>query len=101
MSQSAESARRSGDTAPSERLGIAGSGTIACGLAACAASSGLAVRLWARSEQSLVRARDRIERERDGNGNIGEVALTRDLDSLTTATLLVEAVAEDQGIKER
>src|SRR5947208_16400007 len=39
-----------------ERLGIAGSGTIACGLAATAARHGTDVLLWARSDQSAERA---------------------------------------------
>ena len=42
-----------------ERLGIAGSGAIACGLAAVAAPHG-EVLLWARSEASAGRARDAL-----------------------------------------
>src|SRR5947209_7674112 len=40
-----------------ERLGIAGAGTIACGLAATAARHGCEVMLWARSDASADRAR--------------------------------------------
>jgi 3-hydroxybutyryl-CoA dehydrogenase len=79
-----------------ERLAIVGSGTVACGLAACAANSGVAVTLWARSDRSLEAARASIERDRE---DTGEVALTRDLDSLSEATLLVEAVIEDEYVK--
>jgi 3-hydroxybutyryl-CoA dehydrogenase len=42
-----------------ERLGIVGSGTIACGLAACAARHG-EVTLWARSDASAERAERRV-----------------------------------------
>ena len=42
-----------------ERLGIAGSGAIACGLAATAAQQG-DVLLWARSEGSAERARGAV-----------------------------------------
>jgi 3-hydroxybutyryl-CoA dehydrogenase len=76
-----------------ERLGIAGAGTIACGLASAAAACGLEVMLWGRSEASLARARE----------NLGEgagVTLTRELDELSGASLAVEAVAEEQDVKE-
>jgi 3-hydroxybutyryl-CoA dehydrogenase len=94
MSQPAANAR-SGDaeTPLAERLGIAGSGTIACGLAACAAASGVPVTLWARSAGSLERARESVERD------AAEIALTNDLDSLSAATVLVEAVVEDEYVK--
>jgi 3-hydroxybutyryl-CoA dehydrogenase len=85
-----------GRDTPPERLAIAGSGTIACGLAACAANSGLAVTLWARSEDSLERARAGVEHDCD---DLGEVTLTRDPDALSSATLLVEAVIEDEYVK--
>jgi len=42
-----------------EKLGIAGSGAIACGLAATAARAG-EVLLWARSDESAKRARDSV-----------------------------------------
>jgi 3-hydroxyacyl-CoA dehydrogenase len=77
-----------------ERLGIAGAGTIACGLAAAATARGIEVTLWGRSERSLARAR----------ANLGEetpVLLTRELDALAGATIAIEAVAEEQDVKER
>jgi 3-hydroxybutyryl-CoA dehydrogenase len=81
----------SGD-AGSERLGIAGSGAIACGLARAAAARLPAVPtlVWARSEQSAQRAAERI-------GPDAEV--TTDLAALSACTIVVEAVAEDPAIK--
>jgi 3-hydroxybutyryl-CoA dehydrogenase len=95
MSQPGETAGRSGseDSSP-ERLGIAGSGTIACGLAACASGNGVHVTLVARSEESLDRAREMLDRD-----GADAVALTLDLDALEEATLLVEAVIEDEYVK--
>jgi 3-hydroxybutyryl-CoA dehydrogenase len=81
----------SGD-AGSERLGIAGSGAIACGLARAAATRIPAVPtlVWARSKQSAQRAAERI-----GAG----AQVTTDLDELARCTIVVEAVAEDPAIK--
>ena len=80
-------------TAGNERLGIAGSGAIACGLARAAANSEppVPVILWARSDASAERATGKL----DGCG--GEV--TTDLAALGDCTLVVEAVAEDAAIK--
>jgi 3-hydroxybutyryl-CoA dehydrogenase len=74
-----------------ERLGIAGTGTIACGLAAAASARGIEVTLWGRSDRSLSRAR----------GLLGDepVETTRDLVALSGATLAVEAVAEELDAK--
>ncbi len=84
-----------------ERLGIAGSGTIACGLAAAAARHG-EVLLWARSEESADRARGSIAKlcakagqEIDGSS----VSVVTDLDGLREASFLVEAVVEHHGRK--
>jgi 3-hydroxybutyryl-CoA dehydrogenase len=75
-----------------ERLGIAGSGAIACGLArvARAQSPAIRVRLWARSEESAARAAERL----DDRG-----AVTTELAALGDCTVVVEAVAEDAAIK--
>ena len=85
-----------------ERLGIAGSGAIACGLAATAAKSGEVV-LWARSDESAKRAQARISRNcaklLDGEANPENVRIVTDLDGLDSATFLVEAVAEHHGMK--
>jgi 3-hydroxybutyryl-CoA dehydrogenase len=84
-----------------ERLGIAGSGAIACGLAATAARHGPVV-LWARSDGSAKRARDNVDGicgRLSGAVNAGQVRIETDLDALGEATTLVEAVCEDEAIK--
>jgi 3-hydroxybutyryl-CoA dehydrogenase len=85
-----------------ERLGIAGAGAIACGLAATAARAG-AVVLWARSEKSADRARARVTKtcaKLDEDGlDPDRVTIVTDLDALADATFLVEAVVEDHGHK--
>jgi 3-hydroxybutyryl-CoA dehydrogenase len=73
----------------SERLGIAGSGAIARGLARTAAPAGDVV-VWARSESSADAARESI-----GDG----VRVTTDLGELGECTYVVEAVVEDPGVK--
>jgi 3-hydroxybutyryl-CoA dehydrogenase len=85
-----------------ERLGIVGSGTIACGLAACAARRG-SVTLWARSDASAERAErsvakvcskfeDQLPPER--------VRITTDLDDgLGEMTFVVEAISEELEAK--
>jgi 3-hydroxybutyryl-CoA dehydrogenase len=52
------------------------------------------VTLWGRSERSLARAAESL-------GGESPVVLTRELDALSDATLAVEAVAEQQDVKER
>jgi 3-hydroxybutyryl-CoA dehydrogenase len=83
-----------------ERLGIAGSGTIACGLAATAARS-FDVILWARSDESAGRAQASIEKacgKMDGV-DVSRVQVVTDLGALDSATFLVEAVVEHHGHK--
>jgi 3-hydroxybutyryl-CoA dehydrogenase len=72
-----------------ERLGIAGSGAIACGLARVAAGHG-EVLLWARRDESAEAARADC-----GDG----VRVTTDLDDLSGCTYVVEAVVEDPDVK--
>ena len=85
-----------------ERLGIAGSGAIACGLAATAAKNG-EVLLWARSPESAKRAHATISRNcaklLGGEVDPDHVKIVTDLDALDSATFLVEAVVEHQGMK--
>ncbi len=84
-----------------ERLGIAGSGTIACGLAAAAARHGEVV-LWARSDGSAQRARGKVEKiceKLSGEINASHVRVETDLTALGEATAVVEAVAEDEAVK--
>ena len=77
-----------------ERVGVVGSGTIACGVAACVAAAGGSVAVWARSEESAERARGLIDRAR-----CRARRSTTDLEVLSEATMLVEAVAEQPGAK--
>jgi 3-hydroxybutyryl-CoA dehydrogenase len=82
-----------------ERLGIAGSGVIACGLAATAARRGEVV-LWARSADSADRANDAVSKacakeEIDAD----RVRIVTELPELREATFVVEAVVEDHGSK--
>lgn len=80
-----------------ERLGIAGSGAIACGLAAAAAPHGEVV-LWARSEASAGRARTRL-RGTAGHDMAPEVRVTTHLGALASASFVIEAIAEDRAAK--
>jgi 3-hydroxybutyryl-CoA dehydrogenase len=83
-----------------ERLGIAGSGVIACGLAATAARHG-EVLMWARSEASEGRARKSVEKlcsKLDGHEH-ERIRVVRDLDGLADSTFVVEAVVEDHDPK--
>jgi 3-hydroxyacyl-CoA dehydrogenase len=73
-----------------ERLGIIGSGTIACGLAKTAAAHG-EVALFARSEASADRARGKI-------GDCGAEVVT-ELEELSEASFIVEAVVEEEDAK--
>jgi 3-hydroxybutyryl-CoA dehydrogenase len=85
-----------------ETLGIAGSGAIACGLAATAARDG-EVLLWARSPESAARAHATIARNcaklLGGQVDPEHVRIVSDLEELSRATFLVEAVVEHHGMK--
>ena len=70
-----------------ERIGIVGSGAIACGIAKAAADHGDVV-LWARSEESADRAREKTEHE-----------VFTDLEALADRTLVIEAIVEDHAEK--
>jgi 3-hydroxyacyl-CoA dehydrogenase len=72
-----------------ETLAVVGSGTIACKLACLAGARGDVV-LWARSEESATRAR-----EKAGDA----VRVVTDLDELRDATFVVEAIVEDHDAK--
>ena len=84
-------------TPPRERLGIVGSGTIACGLAACAARHGT-VTLWARSDASAERAERSVAKvcsKFEEQLPPDRVRITTDLDDgLGDMTFVVEAIAE-------
>jgi 3-hydroxybutyryl-CoA dehydrogenase len=89
-----------------ERIGIVGSGTIACGLAATAAQHG-PVALLARSESSAERARATIEKTlarmegEIGVGGLNNVQVHTDISELAHVSFAVEAVVEDYDAKER
>ena len=80
---------------------MAGSGAIACGIAAVAARSGPVV-LWARSQRSAEKAADRVGRliERCGLGGEGNVQVTTDVARLCEhSTFAVEAIVEERDAK--
>ncbi|MEA2142262.1 MAG: 3-hydroxybutyryl-CoA dehydrogenase, partial [Solirubrobacteraceae bacterium] len=84
-----------------EKLGIAGSGAIATGLAACATQTPGHL-LWARSDASAARATKAIAKacERLGEGyDAANVTVSTELDALADATFLVEAITEDTALK--
>ena len=94
MSQPAAHDRdKASETFP-EQVGIAGSGTIACGLASCVMAHGGDVVMWARSEDSARRARKALS-HRHGR----KLTVTTDRGALAGATLVVEAVAEEPDVK--
>ncbi|HEY4916705.1 MAG TPA: 3-hydroxyacyl-CoA dehydrogenase family protein [Solirubrobacteraceae bacterium] len=85
----------------SKRLGIAGSGAIACGLAATAAHHG-PVLLLARSRTSADRARATVEKTLSRLGaevDPEHVQIITDPQELASATFVVEAVVEDHDVK--
>ena len=81
----------------SERIGIAGGGAIASGLACVAAEHGQVV-LWARRPEA---ASAKVEQliERRGGVGAGNVAVSDDLGVLREATFVVEAIAERHDAK--
>jgi 3-hydroxybutyryl-CoA dehydrogenase len=84
-----------------ERLAVAGSGAIACGLAALASGHGH-VTLWARSDASAQRARASIESTCGKLGtaaNPQRIQIVPDLDGLAAASFIVEAVVEEHDVK--
>jgi 3-hydroxybutyryl-CoA dehydrogenase len=87
----------------SKRLAIAGSGAIACGLAATAAHHG-PVLLLARTSGSAKRARASVERTLSRLGaevDPAHVQIVTELEALAAATFVVEAVIEDYDVKSR
>jgi 3-hydroxybutyryl-CoA dehydrogenase len=87
----------------SKRLAVAGSGAIACGLAATAAHHG-PVLLLARSESSADRARATVEKTLARLGaevDPEHVEVVTDPAALAQATFVVEAVLEDLEVKSR
>src|SRR3954465_9890197 len=84
-----------------EKLGIAGRGAIATGLAACATRTNGHV-LWARSDASAQRATKAIAKACERLGEVyapASVTVTADLADLGEATFVVEAITEDAVLK--
>jgi 3-hydroxybutyryl-CoA dehydrogenase len=84
-----------------ERLAVAGSGAIACGLAATAARHGR-VLLWARSDDSAQRAQEEVARvcgRLTGEVNAAQVSVVTSLEELAEGSFIVEAVVEDEQAK--
>jgi 3-hydroxybutyryl-CoA dehydrogenase len=83
-----------------ERVGIAGTGAIACGLAAVAAQRGQVV-VWARSDRSAEKADARVAAlcEKAGAHVNGNVKVTCDTAALAGASFVVEAIVEDPQAK--
>jgi 3-hydroxybutyryl-CoA dehydrogenase len=82
------------------RPGIAGSGVIACGLAACASARG-EVRMLARSGESAERAEDeaRGAAKELTQGAPERIVVTTDLAALERCDLVVESIVEDLQTK--
>jgi 3-hydroxybutyryl-CoA dehydrogenase len=89
-----------GELALTERVGIAGSGAIACGLAAVAAQRGPVV-VWARSDGSAEKATAQVRKlcEKAGASVNGTLRVTCDAGELAGASFVVEAIVEDPGAK--
>jgi 3-hydroxybutyryl-CoA dehydrogenase len=81
----------------SERIGIAGGGAIASGLACVAAEHGQVV-VWARRPDAATAKVEKLIERRGGVG-AGNVSVTSDLDALRDATFVVEAIAEERESK--
>jgi 3-hydroxybutyryl-CoA dehydrogenase len=84
-----------------ERIGIIGSGTIACGLAATAAHHG-PVLLLARSESSADRAKATVEKtlsRMDAEIDPEHIQIVTDAQALAHTSFAVEAVVEDHDVK--
>jgi 3-hydroxybutyryl-CoA dehydrogenase len=79
-----------------ERPAIAGSGTIACGLAACA-SVASNIRLLARSDSSAWRAEEQAHKlcSKVDGADPSRVKVTTDPSDLSSCDLIVEAVVEE------
>jgi 3-hydroxybutyryl-CoA dehydrogenase len=82
----------------SEKVGIAGAGAIACGLAAVASKHG-PVTLVARSGASAQRADGRVSKHCEKLGYDGDIDVTCDAGALADCTFVVEAIVEAPGAK--
>jgi 3-hydroxybutyryl-CoA dehydrogenase len=85
---------------PYERPAIAGSGAIACGLAACASSASRVI-LLARSDQSAWKAEEKATElsSKLDEGDPSRIKVTTDPAELAECDLIVEAIVEDHDAK--
>lgn len=83
-----------------EAPAVAGSGTIACGLAACASTLG-EVKILARSDASAWRAEEQAQAmaAKLDNGDGSRIKVTTDVAALAGCDIVVEAIVEDLGAK--
>ncbi|MCF6522886.1 3-hydroxyacyl-CoA dehydrogenase family protein [Streptomyces sp. JJ36] len=100
------------DSRPVSAVGVAGSGTMASGIAEVFAKAGYPVVLAARSEEKAERAKARIAKslgravekgrlsETDRDAALARVTPAGSLEALADVDLAVEAVAEDLGVKQ-
>jgi 3-hydroxybutyryl-CoA dehydrogenase len=93
------------------QIGVVGAGFMGSGIAESAARAGVAVKLYEPQAPPLERSRASIEasvaravkRERltadEGEALLGRIAWSSDLDALSEAELVVEAIVEDAAVK--
>jgi 3-hydroxybutyryl-CoA dehydrogenase len=93
------------------QIGVVGAGFMGSGIAESAARAGVAVKLYEPQAPPLERSRASIEasvaravkRERltadEGEALLGRIAWSSDLDALSEAELVVEAIVEDATVK--
>jgi 3-hydroxybutyryl-CoA dehydrogenase len=93
------------------QIGVVGAGFMGSGIAESAARAGVAVNLYEPQAPPLERSRASIEasvaravkRERltadEGEALLGRIAWSSDLDALSEAELVVEAIVEDAAVK--
>ena len=94
-------------------LGVVGAGFMGSGIAESAARAGIAVKLYEPDDGPLQHSRSRIESsvarvvergrlsEEDAAALVERIAWSTDLESLSGAELVVEAIVEDEQIKAR
>jgi 3-hydroxybutyryl-CoA dehydrogenase len=92
-------------------LGVVGAGFMGSGIAESAARAGVTVKLYEPEDGPLALSRSRIESsvarvvergrlsEEDAAALVGRIAWSTDLESLSGADLVVEAIVEDEQIK--
>src|SRR5919198_6115394 len=94
-----------------EELGVVGAGFMGSGIAESAARAGVAVKLYEPEQAPLVQSRSRIEAsvarvvergrlsEADAGALMERIEWSSDLEPLSGADLVVEAIVEDEQIK--